>query len=196
MEPASLSVQLLHARELLSCEMVSALSAEADPLWSPSPLRRGLASTCKDLELRLNHAEAAAKLESWAQRIALYFGADWVRLDVYTGAHSSVHRPASWRESWVVNEISYPGGTFTSGHISCVNGWHALCKRYEAWSRLQLVPAQSVLRKVAAVIGNNATAISQVLSAMPAKALRSPLSGTPTHIAHAPRQPRGFTPLP
>ena len=84
-----------------------------------------------------------ARIDAWSERVARFFGADWLRLDVLVGNEEL---------GMVVNEITYPG------HLQGAQGaWAYLVRKYCAqqsgarrdWATL---PSRDVLARIAADI--------------------------------------------
>ena len=114
---------------------------------------------CREFARRLNAPGALRKLDDWAMRAALWFGADWYRLDVLTGLRSGSFaqpgRQREWLASWTVNELTYPSGDGSQSHTGgCAPAWDHLTRIYASAERgsgaFATVPADAALRKMAA----------------------------------------------
>ena len=98
---------------------------------------------------------ARHRLDRIALRVALFFGADWYRLDLLTG-----HEGQGWR----INEVTYPSAfpfpVVNMKNNPCDCAWRRLVDRYRlsknsaAHKRggVSLVPAQAVLEQIAEAI--------------------------------------------
>ena len=74
------------------------------------------------------------RLDGWAQRLALTFGADWFRLDVFAG---------DVRRGWLVNEVTYPS------HLAVPEAvWARYAARYASNRTWRSVAADEVLGRV------------------------------------------------
>ena len=121
---------------------------------------------CREFARRLNAPGALRKLDDWAMRAALWFGADWYRLDVLTGLRSGSFaqpgRQREWLASWAVNELTYPSGDGSSRNTGgCALAWDHLTRIYASAERgsggaYATVPADAALRKMAAEAGLSA----------------------------------------
>ena len=61
----------------------------------------GASGGCEARAARVLNAPAAlARVDAWAERLARFFGADWLRVDVLAGNDEL---------GWRVNEVTYPG---------------------------------------------------------------------------------------
>ena len=98
---------------------------------------------CARVEVLVNAPSALARIDSWSERVARFFGADWLRLDVLIGNDE---------RGMLVNELTYPG------HLQGVQAaWAYLVRKYCAqlsgarrdWAAL---PSREVLAQIAADI--------------------------------------------
>mmetsp|Transcript_27312 Transcript_27312/g.45547 ORF Transcript_27312/g.45547 Transcript_27312/m.45547 type:complete len:324 (+) Transcript_27312:2-973(+) len=82
-------------------------------------------------------------IDRWAMRVALFFGADWFRLDIMTG------NPLL---GWRVNEITYPGG-IPSVHSGTAAAWKVLLQQYQTQAQtggvFRRVAESFVLKRIA-----------------------------------------------
>lgn len=108
------------------------------------------ADGCAEVASRLNEPAAIARVDEWVERIAMFFGANWLRVDILTG-----NEQLGWR----VNEVTYPG------HLPLSRAWEHLFGLYRARPALApaspsapalpwvLIPAADVLRQIADDLG-------------------------------------------
>mmetsp|Transcript_4094 Transcript_4094/g.11629 ORF Transcript_4094/g.11629 Transcript_4094/m.11629 type:complete len:518 (-) Transcript_4094:106-1659(-) len=97
--------------------------------------------------VQLNARDNLRRLDVWAVRTALLFGADWFRLDVLTG---------NPQRGWAVNEVTYPSSGHADDH--CEHGWSVLTEQYkrhatsgllaDAKSKYEPLPGDAVLEAI------------------------------------------------